>query len=104
MSQSQLRKEVLALRSQLDRERELRVKHEAKIKELETLLYPSRLKQQTAEAQKKIRAELLKEQEEEKNKQNQQLQNQRVIVKTTQAMQIQQPQQQNILGKCTRDK
>ena len=100
MSQSQLRKEVLALRSQLDRERELRVKHEAKIKELETLLYPSRLKQQTAEAQKKIRAELLKEQEEEKNKQ-QQLQNQRVIVKTTQAMQIQQPQQQNLLGKLS---
>ena len=39
---------------------QLSPRHEAKIKELETLLYPSRLKQATVEAQKKIRAELLR--------------------------------------------
>lgn len=61
MSSTQLRKEILSVGSQLERERELRLKHEAKIKELETQLYPSRLKQATVEAQQKIRAELMKQ-------------------------------------------
>ena len=71
MSNEQLRKEILAVRIQLERERDLRLKHESKIKELETLLYPTRLKQATADAKTKIRAELLKQDQLKKEQQQQ---------------------------------